>query len=125
MNYSVNKPTLDYPITHFNKKNGFISVSGRSIEVDSTQFWLSLKRRLIRHTKNSTAITSIRFQMDYLTSSSFIELLEFLEFSKSIPQYGNGLEVEWLYEEGDEDILELGNCIHDTLGLPVKCVQMN
>jgi len=123
INKSENKN--DVPVAHFDKKSGLISISGRSIRVNSNPFWQLVKIRLKNHMEKSHAITSIRLQMEYMNSSSVEELLEFLNLSKSLTKNDAELKVEWLYEEGDEDVLELGNCINQVIDLPMKCVQMN
>lgn len=126
MNYLTGKHKFfDSPITSFNTDNGLIVISGRSIQMNANQFWRPLKARLKKHIENSKSITSIRFQMEYISSSSVEELVEFLKLSKNLTNKGNNFRVEWLYEKGDDDMLELGNSINDIVDLNMKYIQMN
>lgn len=126
MNYSIDKNRfLDAPTVDFDKKNGLIAISGRLIQMNSDQFWESMKKNLKEYVKTARISTSIRFQMEYINSSSLEQLLVFLKLSKVLMNDEGKLNIEWLYEKEDEDMLELGNCIHDILQVPMRCIQMN
>lgn len=117
-----NNKFFDTPITSFNKENGLIIISGRSIQMNSNRFWNSMKTRLKHHMRNSKSITSIRIEMEYINSSSFEQLLEFLKLSKILANKENTIEIQWCYD--DPNILELGNFINDIVELPIKYVQL-
>lgn len=126
MNYSIDKNRfLDDPIVDFDKKNGLITISGRLIQMNADQFWESMKKHLKEYVKTSEIKTSIRFQMEYINSSSLQQLLDFLKLLNVLMKDERKLNIEWLYEKEDEDMLELGNCIHNILQLPMRCIQMN
>ena len=61
----------DSPITTFDDSNGVISISGRAIQIDSNKFWNSMNSKLNEFLQNSLEKVSIRFQMEYIHSSSF------------------------------------------------------
>lgn len=113
----------DLPITMFDDRNGIISISGRAIQIDSNKFWSKMKIRLKNHMKNSKSITSIRFQMEYVNSSSVEQLLDFLKLSKTLANNENKLEIQWFYE--DPYILELGNCLNEIVELPMKYIHID
>lgn len=126
MNYSIDKNRfLDNPIVDFDKKNGLITISGRFIQMNADQFWESMKKHLKEYVKTSEIKTSIRFQMEYINSSSIQQLLDFLKLLNVLMKDERKLNIEWLYEKEDEDMLELGNCIHNILQLPMRYIQMN
>ncbi len=115
----------DSPITMFDDSNGVISISGRAIQIDSSKFWNSMNSKLNEFLQNSLEKVSIRFQMEYIHSSSIESLLRFLELLKLNTKKDKCIEVEWLYENGDEDMLELGNFINEIVKLPMKYIKMN
>lgn len=126
MNYSIDKNRfLGTPVVNIDDKSELITISGRSIDMNSNQFWKSMTTYMEDYMKTIKSELSIRFQMEYINSSSVEQLLDFLRLSKALINHEDKLKIEWLYDREDEDMLELGHCIHEIIQLPVKCVQMN
>jgi hypothetical protein len=62
------------------------------------------------------SILTLNLKMTYFNSASSKFLLDvMLEFMKFMSK-GNKIEVNWYYEEGDDEILESGEEIADMLG---------
>jgi hypothetical protein len=71
---------------------------------------------LSTNTKFEKSLLTINVKMTYFNSASSKFLLDILlEFMKFMSK-GNKVEVNWYYEEGDDEILESGEEIADMLG---------
>lgn len=118
---------IDTPKVNFDQVNGQILISGRSININPNLFWNSLTHQLKEFVKKSKSKskTSIRFEMEYINASSIKELRELIFLIKTWKGKGENLEIEWLYQKGDDDMLDLGYFIHEVFEYPMTYIELN
>ncbi len=119
------KRAFDTPTIHFDRKNGSIQISGRSIQLDPNQFWKPVIAQFKEYLKHPKPKTSIRFELEYINTPSIEAILKFLKVSKEMNTTEQAIDIEWRYEKGDDDMMDLGNSIHRLINIPMQCTEMN
>ena len=66
----------------------------------------------------------IIFRLSYFNSSSAKMILQFLEILRDINDSGVSVNIEWYYEEGDEQVLEDGEDLAETIELPFRFIEI-
>ena len=118
------EPTEFTPRIFFDIENGTFEISGFSRPENVIGFYKPILKWLEDYNDNvlskninfDKSILTLNLKMTYFNSASSKFLLDvMLEFMKFMSK-GNKIEVNWYYEEGDDEILESGEEIADMLG---------
>lgn len=96
-----------------NKKFEF---SGESRPENVRKFYLPILEWLEEYTKDQeklkegdrTSELQCQFNFEYFNSTSAKYILDIFKALNAINAMGIGLKIKWLYEEDDEDMLEVG-----------------
>ena len=118
MNFYKENKTLDTPEIIFDKAKGEISIEGRSIPENSNKFYTPLIDELISYSQSPLDKTTISFRLDYFNTSSSKSILEILRVLKSIMDSGKQVDVNWFYDEFDEEIEESGSDFSSIVKMP-------
>ena len=100
------------PEIYFNVEENMFEISGFSRPEDVRTFyqqffsWIEEHSSEIENTKSLNDKLKVVFKLVYFNSASSKCLLDILIALKKI--YLENLDIEWHYEEGDEDLLEAG-----------------
>jgi hypothetical protein len=62
--------------------------------------------------------------MEYLNSGTSKYMLKILKLIKDIDDKGYDLKINWIYEEGDDDIMERGEYYASILDLKINFIEM-
>jgi hypothetical protein len=118
MNYFFLSQTPETPEIYFDLEKGVFNFTGRLIPTEVDEFWDPIFT-LVKDIKSNKQIT-FRFDLDYLNISSSKKLLYFFYLldGLDIP-----LSVEWLFEEGDEDMKEVGRDYEYMINIPFSFVE--
>ncbi|MDD4384132.1 MAG: DUF1987 domain-containing protein [Bacteroidales bacterium] len=118
------EPTEFTPKVFFDPENSLFEISGFSRPENVIGFykpilkWLEEYNDMVlsQNINFKKSILTLNLKMTYFNSASSKFLLDvMLEFMKFMSK-GNKIEVNWYYEEGDDEILESGEEIADMLG---------
>ncbi|HCY00763.1 MAG TPA: nuclear pore complex subunit [Bacteroidales bacterium] len=118
------EPTEFTPKIFFDIENSAFEISGFSRPENVIGFYKPILKWLEDYNDNvlskntdfEKSILTLNLKMTYFNSASSKFLLDvMLEFMKFMSK-GNKIEVNWYYEEGDDEILESGEEISDMLG---------
>ncbi len=118
------EPTEFTPKVNFDPENSLFEISGFSRPENVIGFYRPILKWLEEYNDNvlsmntqfDKSILTINMKMTYFNSASSKFLLDILlEFMK-FHSKGNKVEVNWYYEDGDDEILESGEEISDMLG---------
>jgi hypothetical protein len=118
------EPTEFTPKIFFDPENSLFEISGFSRPENVIGFyrpilkWLEEYHELVlsQNTSFEKSLLTLNLKMTYFNSASSKFLLDILlEFMKFMSK-GNKIEVNWFYEDGDDEILESGEEIADMLG---------
>lgn len=118
------EPTEFTPKVFFDPENSVFEISGFSRPENVIGFYRPILKWLEEYNENvlsqnldfSKSLLTINMKMTYFNSASSKFLLDILlEFMK-FHSKGNKVEVNWFYEDGDDEIQESGEEISDMLG---------
>ncbi|MFA5648301.1 MAG: DUF1987 domain-containing protein [Bacteroidales bacterium] len=133
MNALQIEPTEFTPKVNFDPGNNFFEISGFSRPENVIGFFRPILKWLEGYSENllsqntdfNKKLLTLNFKMTYFNSASSKFLLDvLLEFMK-FKSKGNEVEVNWYYEDGDEEIQESGEEMSDMLGYPFKFISYN
>jgi len=118
------EPTEFTPKVHFDPENSIFEISGFSRPENVIGFyrpilkWLEEYNDLVlsQNTDYKKMLLTLNLKMTYFNSASSKFLLDILLESMKFMSKGNEVEVNWYYEEGDDEIFESGEEISDMLG---------
>lgn len=118
------EPTEFTPKVFFDPENSVFEISGFSRPENVIGFYKPILKWLEDYNDHvlsqninfKKSLLTLNLKMTYFNSASSKFLLDILlEFMKFMSK-GNKIEVNWYYEEGDDEILESGEEIADMLG---------
>ncbi len=89
--------------------NGKIKIQGRCTTTSANLFFLPLSQWAKRYSENPCNHTALHIYLDLLNTASKIYLIDFIRQLSAVSDKGCILEITWLINHGDEDMLELIN----------------
>jgi hypothetical protein len=118
------------PTVHFDASEGIVEIKGRSIPENSIEFYRVLVDWLDAYGKNPQPQTLVNIQMEYFNTSSskcildVFKKLEFIHKTTYNDVEGQGVTVNWFYDEDDEDMLEAGQDYESIIRIPFKMIEV-
>lgn len=113
------EPYLQTPEIDFNPDSGKMLIRGKSYPGDAVDFYMPLIDWVKEYVKSKAPKTELICEIEYLNSASQKQLVELFVAFKPLA-VSNNLLVIWKYEEGDDDILTVGELIEHELKFPFK-----
>lgn len=96
------------PSIIFNPKQGKLEIKGRSIPENSVGFYKPLIDSLDQYITNPTSPTIVDFQLEYFNTASSKCIIDVLKHLEVVNKQGTQVDINWYYEDGDEDMLDSG-----------------
>jgi hypothetical protein len=94
--------------------NGEMYIEGRSLPENPVEFYFPV----LAWVKNCTAVdVSINIRIEYMNTSSSKELYTFFKYIKNNQNIKKAC-INWFYEEGDDDIYDIGREFENVVQLP-------
>ncbi len=103
---------------------GFIKFKGRSIPEDVSIFYDHVLEWVKEYIDRPAPSTELDVEMEYLNSGTSKYMLKILKAIKQIDMDGYNLKINWMYEEGDDDIMERGEYYASILDLKINFVEL-
>jgi len=104
---------------------GKIFIMGRSIPENPTEFYRPVYEWISGFAKVNTQKTKIDLGFEYINTSStkwIFTILKELNEMKNLGEYAN---VTWYYEQGDDDMSELGFILRSYVDCPFLLVEVS
>jgi len=102
---------------------GKITFRGRSIPEDVSIFYEQVVDWIRDYCSSPASLTSLEVEMEYLNSGTSKYMLKILKIIKELEDAGSDLSIKWIYEEGDDDILERGEYYASILDLKINFIE--
>ena len=119
MDKLIIEPGIKTPHITFDASNGSLEIKGKSIPENSIEFYKPVYDWLDAYTAQPKDQTLLTVQLEYFNTSSSKCLLDLFRKLENIHTSGKGkVNVKWLYEEDDEDIMEAGDDYQTIVKLP-------
>ena len=113
--------TLKTPTISFDEINNYLLIEGRSTLENPAKFYKPLISKLEKLEKSSSREMKIDFKLEYFNTTSSIAILDVLKRLQSLNK-DKEVVINWFYDEGDEDILEMGEDYSSILKFPFNLV---
>jgi len=112
--------TRNTPAVNYSEKEGVLTISGKSYPEDASTFYTNLTEQILNLDSSKALVLAMDFE--YLNSSSVTCLLQMLKHIKA--KYGSTLLSITLYhDQGDDDMISVGENMGHLSGIPVSYSQ--
>ncbi len=120
----VREGTPKTPYVRFDGDKGIIEIKGRSIPENSIEFYKPLIDWLEEYGELAQNETAVNVQLEYFNTSSSKCILDIFKKLELIYKKGRKVDVNWYYEEDDEDMFEAGEDYQSIINIPFKMIEM-
>ncbi len=112
------------PEVNFDYEKGIVEIKGRSIPENSIEFYKPMIDWLEEYTKSPQSKTTVNIQLEYFNTSSSKCILDVFKKLEVLSKDNKDVEVNWYYEEDDEDMLEAGEDYQSIIRIPFKMIEI-
>lgn len=112
------------PAIKFDAGEGVFEIKGRSIPENSVEFYKPLVEWLENYKDAPREKTTVDIKLEYFNTSSSKCILDVFKKLEAIHKNNNNVEVNWYYEEDDEDMLEAGEDYESIIRIPFKMIEI-
>ncbi|MBI9063526.1 MAG: DUF1987 domain-containing protein [Marinilabiliaceae bacterium] len=120
----IREGTPKTPYVRLDGENGLVEIKGRSIPENSVEFYKPLIDWLEKYGNDPSNETNVNIQLEYFNTSSSKCILDIFKRLELIHKKGNPVEINWYYEEDDEDMFEAGEDYQSIISIPFKMIEM-
>jgi len=114
-------PTKDSPEIILNP-DGNIKIRGRIMKGDYPEAFYQLEEWVNNYISDPADVTVIDIHLEYFNKANVKNFITLLKRSETVRLRNKECIINWLYEEGDEDILEQGEYISSFLDAPLNFI---
>ncbi len=100
--------TTKTPTVEFDGASGVMVIKGRSIPENSIDFYKPLVDWIESYSTSPKDKTVLNMRLEYFNTSSSKCILDVFKKLELIKKAGKEVQIQWHYEEDDEDMLEAG-----------------
>lgn len=112
------------PTINFDATTGVLEVKGRSIPENSVEFYKPLNDWVEEYSKSPQSETTFDVKLEYFNTSSSKCILDLFKLLESLNGNGTKVNVNWYFEEDDEDMEEAGEDYQAIISLPFKMIEV-
>jgi len=112
------------PSIKFDAREGLFEIKGRSIPENSVEFYKPLNEWLDQYMQVPLDKTVVNIRLEYFNTSSSKCILDVFKRLESIHRSKHDVEINWFYEEDDEDMLEAGEDYDSIIKVPFKMIEI-
>jgi hypothetical protein len=116
--------TTKTPNVNFDAEKGILEVKGRSIPENSIEFYKPLVDWLEEYAQNPFSKTQVNVHLEYFNTSSSKCILDVFKKLEAIHKNKYEVQINWYYEEDDEDMLEAGEDYESIIRVPFKMIEI-
>lgn len=110
------QPTRVTPEVVF--REGLLSIRGRSIPEAAADFYKPLEEWIEGYVVESDADTRVVLSFDFINTASTKWIYAIIKKLARYRDVHKKVKVEWYYENGDDELYELGHIIHSFIDCP-------
>lgn len=126
-NISVDKlivrPTRITPLVYFDPNRGLLELRGKSSPENAINFYNNLLVALDKYAMYGSRDITANFKYEYFNTSSSKCIFDIFRRLIKIREQGHNLNINWYYEEYDDDMLEAGEDYSDLLGVDFNYIE--
>lgn len=112
------------PEINLDANEGVIELKGRSIPENASSFYYPILDWINGYCDSPNEKTTFNFYLEYINSISQKMLVDILNKAKELKEKGSNIEVNWMYDEDDEEMLEEGEIFESKFNLEMNLMPM-
>lgn len=112
------------PSVTFNSSEGKLELKGRSIPENSVEFYKPLNDWIDNYGNTPKKQTVVDIKLEYFNTSSSKCILDLFKKLEGIHGKGTEVNINWYFEEDDEDMEEAGEDYQAIISLPFKIIEV-
>ena len=116
--------TAKTPSILLDPKAGTLEIKGRCIPENTIEFFRSLLHAVEEYGKTSPKKFDITLQLEYFNTSSSKCLLDLFKNSEVLMNNGAQVSINWIYDQDDEEWLEVGKDYESMTEVPFKYTEV-
>ena len=117
--------TAKTPTINADPQGGVVEIKGRSIPENSIEFYKPLMDWLDKYGFSPKGQTEVNIQLEYFNTSSSKCILDVFKKLENINKSGSSqVQINWHFEEDDEDMSEAGEDYQAIINVPFKMVMV-
>ena len=120
MNDFIITPSKQKPDLQFNAEKGDLMIAGQSLPENATLLYGSVLEWIEEYVKNPAPKTTMSFKMKYYNTASSKMFFSIIKRMNALYNTGADVEIDWYYQQDDEDMLDQGEYFRDLVDLPFK-----
>lgn len=114
----LNKGSTRTPSIYFDTNKGILEIRGRSIPENSIEFYKPLNEFIANYLLLEKPQTIVNVSFDYFNTNSMKCIFDVFKRLETLVMKGQSVMINWIYEEGDDDMLEFGVDFQSVLKIP-------
>ena len=112
------------PMIRYNPEKNKIEIRGKSIPEDPRDFFNPVLKWFEEFTSSPPEYTDVDVKLEYFNTSSSKCILDVFKKLEAIHKAKHDVEINWYYEEDDEDMLEAGEDYESIIRIPFKMIEI-
>lgn len=116
--------TYNTPKVDFDPKTGELKLYGRSIPEQPSVFYSPLISWIGEYGDKKPPKIKFMMMVDYINSSSVKYIMGLFEKLEQIRHNGTDVQVEWYYEEDDEEMRDVGEEYEEAVDVPFTFIAL-
>jgi len=104
---------------------GRIMIIGRSISENPGEFYRSIHEWITTYSADSEKMTNIKLGFEFINTTSIKWVYAILKELGKIPDMPFRAKISWFYEEGDEDMCDLGFILRSLVTCPFHIIEVD
>lgn len=104
---------------------GKVLILGRSILENPAEFYRPVHEWASVYFAENISMTTIQFGFEFINTTSIKWVYAILKEFAKIPDMPVKVKISWFYEEGDEDMCDLGFILRSLVNCPFSIVEVD
>lgn len=106
----------------FNADTGVLLLEGASYPENASEFYQPIFDWIKQYTTEIKKELALNLKLNYLNTSSTKCMLDIIDLLEEYFNEGGIVNINWYYEENDEDILETGEEFSEDTNVPINLI---
>ncbi|MBN8694666.1 MAG: SiaC family regulatory phosphoprotein [Bacteroidetes bacterium] len=119
------KGTNVTPRVLLDAKRNIIDIKGKAISTSDNTLFGDIRKWIDHNSSDFSKSVNVNVAFDYFNTHCSKEILDLFKMLEGYHKRGSNINVNWLHEEEDEDMLEAGEDYQAIIDIPFKMVQHN
>jgi hypothetical protein len=111
--------TTETPSIVLDPTNGAVEIAGNCYPENAFEFFEPVRTWIEQYFTTSASNLSVRLHLNYINTASSKFLRELMIMLNSYFEHEKTIRVEWLYDEDDEDMEDLGKTFSLEFEMPI------